>query len=119
MTDKNVIKTNTQNAAHLVAILSWLVIFIMATVTISVLAVDFMGAKLEKPESAFWPIVFAWYTFGIVLFITAKGLKQHLQWARYLGVFLGFISLIAFPVGTVMGLFILSYLHKGWHEKAV
>jgi cadmium resistance protein CadD (predicted permease) len=115
--DTNALRSNTQNAGHLIAILSWLVLFIMATVTASVLAVDFMGTKLEKPDSIFWPIVFAWYGFGFILMITAHGLKQHQQWARYLGSFLGSISIIAFPVGTVMGLFILSYLHKGWHEK--
>lgn len=117
MNGSNVIKSNTQNAGHLVAILSWLVLFIMCTIVVSVLMVDIMGADIEQADSAFWQIVSACFAFGFVLLLTARGLKYHQQWARYVGTLMAFISLAAFPVGTVLGLFILSYLHKGWHEK--
>jgi ABC-type transport system involved in multi-copper enzyme maturation permease subunit len=118
MNKSNVTKTNTQNAGHLVAILSWLVLFIMSTVVVSVLMVDIMGSEVEQPDSVFWPIIFACYGLGFILLIVARGLKYHYQWARYLAGFLAIVFLIAFPVGTVMGLFILSYLKKGWDEPS-
>jgi uncharacterized protein YacL len=111
-----VLKSNTQNAAHLVNILSWLIFFIIGVMIASVLVVDFMAVDYESPNSSFWPIMAACVMFGIVLLITAAGLKKHLQWARYLAAVIAILSLIAFPVGTVMGLFILSYLRKGWNE---
>lgn len=116
MAEKNTVKSNTQSAAHLLAILGWLVLFIIVTVTASVLVVDIMGDELESPNNSFWPIVIACYCFGFTLLIIANALSQHRPWARYVAAFIAFISLIAFPVGTVLGLFILSYIHKGWHE---
>ena len=116
MKDSN-IKTNTQNAGHLLAILSWVLIFIIGTIILSVLMVDMMGDEFEKPSSDFWPIMAAGVTLVTVILIAARGLKFHQQWARYLGGFIGVLSLAAFPVGTVLGLFVLSNLVKGWHES--
>ena len=116
MASNEVIRTNTQNAAHLVKILSWLVFFIIGVMVASVLIVDLMAADFESPNSRFWPIMWACAMFGALLLITAHGLNKHLQWARYLAAFISIVSLIAFPVGTFMGLFILGYLRKGWDE---
>ncbi|MGJ8621088.1 MAG: hypothetical protein ACSHWN_12230 [Methylophilaceae bacterium] len=116
MANNEKIKTNTQSAANLLKILSWLVFFIAGVMVVSVLAVDIMAPEYESPNSSFWPIMVACFAFGAVLLITAKGLYQHLQWARYLAGFISIVSLIAFPIGTFMGLFILSYLRKGWDE---
>ena len=115
-TNNGMIKTNTQTAGHLMKILSWLVFFIAGVMVASVLAVDFMAPDYESPNSSFWPIMLACFAFGTLLLFTAKSLHNHLQWARYLAAFISVISLIAFPVGTFMGLFILSYLRKGWDE---
>lgn len=117
MTDSTIIKSNSQNAAHLLAILGWLILFIMGTIILSVVAVNFMAQEVERAESSFWLIVNTCVSLGFLLLLTAHYLKQHRKWARYLGAFLGFWALFAFPVGTVLGLFILSYLHKGWEES--
>jgi hypothetical protein len=117
MTDSKKINSNTQNAGHLMMILGLLVLFIIATICISVLMVNFMGEEVERPDSFFWPIIASLFAFGIVLLIIANRLKSHHHWARYAASVIGTISLIAFPVGTVMGLFILSYLYKGWEES--
>ena len=117
MIDSKTINSDTQNAAHLLMILGLLVVFIIGTVCISVMMVNFMGEEVERPDSLFWPIVFAIFSFGFLLLITAHSLKHHRNWARYVGGVLAALSLIAFPVGTVMGLFILSYIHKGWNEN--
>lgn len=115
MTDSK-IKTNTQNAGHLLAIFSWVLIFIVGTVLLSVVVVDVLGVELENPDSYFWPTISVCIGFIVILLATAKGLQLHQQWARYLGLVLAVITLAAFPVGTVLGLFILSNLVKGWKE---
>ena len=116
MTDSK-IKTNTQNAGHLLAIFSWVLIFIVVTILLSVLVVDMLSVELEHPDTYFWPIICIFGGFIAALLVTARGLKFHQQWARYLGGFLAVLTLAAFPVGTVLGLFILSNLVKGWHES--
>lgn len=115
MADSN-IKSNSQNAAHLLAILGWLVILISAVVVGSALVVNYMAEGAEQASPAFWASTSSSIGIGIAFLIVANGLKRHKMWARYIGGFLSFISLVAFPVGTVMGLFILGYIHKGWNE---
>jgi hypothetical protein len=116
MAKNETIKTNTQTAGHLLKILSWLVFFIAGVMVLSVLAVDLMAPEYESPNSTFWPIMLACFAFGALLLFIAKALHSHLQWARYMAAFISVISLVAFPIGTFMGLFILNYLRKGWDE---
>lgn len=116
MADSNT-KSNSQNAAHLLAILGWLVIFIGTVIVGSVMVVNHMAKESEHVNPGFWPTITFAFCIGIAFLVTAKNLKSHHRWARYVASFLSIVSLAAFPVGTVMGLFILSYLHKGWHEK--
>ena len=115
--EENLVKTNTENAAHLLEIFSWVLMFVIGTVVVSVIVVDIMGDEFEKPNSDFWPIMVLCVAIITVILLTARGLKKHQQWARYVGGLTGTIALAAFPVGTVLGLFILSNLKKGWHER--
>lgn len=117
MTTKDEIKSNTHNAGHLLAIWAWLLLFVVGTIIMSVLVVNFMGDEPEKSTALFWTIINSILVLSVIVLVTAKGLKQHKQWARYVGILLAAMALIAFPVGTVMGLFILSYINKGWHES--
>jgi len=116
MESTNRFGSHTKNAAHLLEILSWVLLFIIITVVASVLVVNFMGEETEKSTIDFWLTIGAVFSLCMLLIFTAKALKKHKHWARYLGTFLAIGSLIAFPVGTVLGLFILNCLHKGWHE---
>lgn len=117
MTDSTTIKSNSQNAAHLLAVLGWLILFIMGVIIASVVVVNMMAEEVERASFWFWVILNTCVSIGFALLITAHYLKQHRKWARYLGSLLGFLALFAFPVGTVLGLFILSYLNKGWNES--
>jgi hypothetical protein len=47
---------------------------------------------------------------GAVDLIAAIGVRQRAPWARFLGIVLGVLLLPLFPVGTVLGLFVLTGL---------
>lgn len=117
MADSNAINSNSYNAGHLLKIWAWLLLFVVGTIIISVLVVNFMGDEPETSTPLFWTIIGLILLLSFIILVTANGLKKHRQWARYVGGFLAFMALIAFPVGTVMGLFILSYIGKGWDES--
>jgi|GEM_PF-1183727 ABC-type transport system involved in multi-copper enzyme maturation permease subunit len=117
MNKSTAIKSNTQNAGHLLSIFCWVLIFIIVTIFASILAVDLMSDEIEKPGSDFWPIMMAFVGYVVLILLATRGLRLHQQWARYVAGVLAVIALIAFPVGTVLGLFVLSYLIKGWHEQ--
>lgn len=117
MSDKALIKSNTQNAGHLLSIFSWVLIFIILTIFASILAVNVLSNEIEKPNSDFWPIMMAFISYVVSCLWAARGLRLHQKWARYVAGALAILALIAFPVGTVLGLFVLSYLKKGWNEQ--
>ena len=117
MVTSNAINSNSHNAGHLLVIWAWLILFVVGTIIVSVLVVSFMGDEPEKSTTLFWTIIGAITLLSFVILFTARGLKRHRQWARYVGLFLATLALIAFPVGTVLGLFIISYIHKGWNDR--
>ena len=43
-------------------------------------------------------------------------IKEHKDWGRTVGVILGTIQLLGFPVGTIIGAYILWCLIKGWND---
>ena len=52
--------------------------------------------------------------FNVVLsgtvWVTAGGIEERKNWARWVGVVVGVLELINFPIGTVIGVAILVYL---------
>jgi len=48
--------------------------------------------------------------FGVVDIIAAVGVRRRAAWARVLGVILGVLMLPLLPVGTILGIFIISGL---------
>jgi len=45
--------------------------------------------------------------YGVAQILTAGGIANRKSWARILGIVLGGIQLMAIPIGTVLGIFIL------------
>jgi uncharacterized membrane protein (DUF2068 family) len=68
-------------------------------------------------SSSAWPLSmgFAWIgilfgAFGIVHLILSWGLHERKMWARPLGLVVGFLALIRFPLGTALGIYTLWVL---------
>jgi hypothetical protein len=56
--------------------------------------------------------------FGVLHLVLAWGLFEREPWARFLGLVLGFLALLRFPLGTALGIYTLWVLlpeHSG-HE---
>ena len=69
------------------------------------------------PWRNFWPLSlgFTWIAtvlgvFGVVHLILAWGLYERKQWARPLGLVIGFLALLRFPLGTALGMYTLWVL---------
>ena len=43
---------------------------------------------------------------------TGRGIEQRKRWAKSLGIALGVLELINFPIGTVIGVAILVYINR-------
>jgi hypothetical protein len=72
--------------------------------------------------------------FGVLHLVLAWGLFEREPWARMLGLVLGFLALLRFPLGTALGIYTLWVLlpqesgveyerlvqgDGGWHSAAV
>ena len=65
--------------------------------------------------NVFVPIVLLFPAF--IHYLAILGLKGNRLWGRTLSMFIAFFLLIAFPIGTIFGGFLLYYLtSKEWHE---
>ena len=62
------------------------------------------------------------FALGIVLaavyLIVGTELTKHKRWARALAWVIGVLALFNFPIGTIIGAFVLYYLVKARHEPA-
>jgi len=54
----------------------------------------------------------------IALFFVARAVMRYETWGRYAGIAYGLFSLIGFPIGTLVGGYILWHLVFGWVEGA-
>lgn len=50
--------------------------------------------------------------FGVVAFVTGKGISEQRTWAKWIGIGLGIVELFNFPIGTVIGIAVLVYLRR-------
>jgi len=48
--------------------------------------------------------------FGVLHLVLAWGLFEREPWARFLGLVLGFLALLRFPLGTALGIYTLWVL---------
>jgi protein-S-isoprenylcysteine O-methyltransferase Ste14 len=56
------------------------------------------------------------FGFGVSIFqmYLGKAIKAHKEWSRMVGIILAFLALFAFPIGTLIGGYILWCLIGGW-----
>lgn len=52
---------------------------------------------------------------GGLLLLVAKGIGKRRAWARSTGIVLALATLLAFPIGTILGIFLLLQLVIRWH----
>ena len=50
-------------------------------------------------------------------FLVGAALKRYRHWGRVSGAILSVVSLPYFPFGTLIGIFTLVYLVRGWNES--
>ncbi len=55
--------------------------------------------------------------FPVFMFYISAAIKEHKIWGRNSGIVLGILYLFGFPIGTVVGAYILWKLIWGWEIK--
>lgn len=50
--------------------------------------------------------------FMIAAWLTGRGIEQQRTWAKWLGYALGIVELVNVPIGTVVGVAVIVYIHR-------
>ena len=109
---------NTVKAARLLGLIGWSIIIINSLIFGAMITVHVLANTTEElNDSRLWIIMGSVIGFGLVFLITAKNLHLKKTWAKYLTFFLSIVALFVFPVGTLVGGFVLFYLIRGWSGK--
>jgi len=63
------------------------------------------------------PLLLFVLLLAILQFRVGSAIKEHKEWGRTVGILLAIIQLFGFPIGTLIGTYILWCLTKGWADK--
>ena len=105
-----------EKAGRLFRLLGWLtLIFGTIAIAVPLLTNDLSQVSFTAlvPLLALIIIVIG---ISILQFKVGAAIKEHKDWGRTVGIILSFIQLLGFPIGTIIGAYILWCLIKGWNE---
>lgn len=111
--------TFTRKAGRFFMLLGWLSLAVTVLVSVAtILPMTGDVAERISPEE----ITILVTITGVLLLLSTlylwvgSALKSHRRWARSAGAVLALVSLAHLPIGTLIALVVLYYLHKGWYE---
>ena len=86
------------------------VFYIVAVLNLLAVPLAFVAHRGEAALAAATAIIAA-VSAGLA-FITARGIENQRRWAKWLGIVLAILSLPRIPVGTIIGVATLIYIHR-------
>lgn len=104
----------TVKAGRLIRMFGW----VNLAFTLGLVAAVGISTVAESEFSPEWD----WILFvpaialSLVYLLVGAGIKSYKTWAKIAGAALGVFSLIIFPIGTLIGIFVIVYLVRGWKE---
>ncbi|MFC4259847.1 hypothetical protein ACFOZ5_12475 [Marinobacter lacisalsi] len=111
--------TSTRKAGRFFILLGWLSLAVTGLVSVAtILPMTGDGAERISAEEITILASLACVLLGLsTLYLwVGRALKTHRRWARIAGAVLAIFSLANIPLGTLIALVVLYYLHKGWYE---
>jgi hypothetical protein len=104
-----------EKAGKLIKLMGWLCCAFAFIITIFVLA-PLSVHEGEVIKVVYFPVMIL--AMGIAFLFVGKAVLDHKNWGRIGGIILGVLSLLYFPIGTILGAIVLWYLSKPWDEQA-
>jgi hypothetical protein len=92
-----------RRAAHIFRVVT--VMLVLGTIFVSVMAIVSGGSA--RPVTIIVNALLA-----ALSWVTATGIENQKNWARWTGFLLGFLELFSVPIGTLIGIWVLVYLAR-------
>jgi len=113
--------TPYEKAGRVIRLFAWIQVFAIVGIAVAIaipLLVSGRAASAPPPRTEL-VIVATFVGFTIFQFILGSAVKEHKDWGRSVGIIYGILSLLGFPIGTLIGSYILWCLLKGWEEQPI
>ena len=104
-------------AGRLFRFLGWISAVAGIGITAAIFIPHLHDPNVSSLFSAFVPWLLLILVLIILQFKVGSAIKEHKEWGRTVGILLAIIHLFGFPIGTLIGAYILWCLTKGWGDK--
>ena len=111
--------TSYEKAGRVFRLFGWLQLTVGGLITIAILI-----TAVAQPGDVAKDISISLLILGIVIGVSVfqlflgKAIKEHKDWARVVGIVVAVLQLFGFPIGTLIGAYILWCLIGGWDVPA-
>lgn len=114
---KNLLKSN-EKVARVMKLLAWIGLISTVLICASVVLPSLHQNSAIPTAMVFMTLLL--FVFNIALLLVARGVSQKKDWARRVGQLYGVIALFGFPIGTIIGVYILWQLKTdNWSPESI
>lgn len=108
-----------EKAGRVIRLFAWLSLVAVVGVVIAILIPIMAGGVQIESASIVGPffVLLLVSLFTYFQFSLGAAIKEHKEWGRKVGIVYSVLQLFGFPIGTIVGGYILYCLIKGWEEK--
>jgi hypothetical protein len=103
-----------EKAGRVLRLLAWIQVVAFVGIVAAIAIPMFAQHKTPPPTSL---LVFLFIVFPLLYLTVGKAIKEHKDWGRTVGIIMGILMLFGFPIGTLIGAYILWCLIKGWDQQ--
>jgi len=102
-----------EKAGWVFRVLAW-VQMAAFTILVASIAITMVSQGKISPLASFMALLCM--VVFLLYFCIGKAIQKHKGWGRTVGIIMGALMLFGFPIGTLIGAYILWCLIKGWDE---
>lgn len=108
--------SSTVKAGRLIRMFGW--VNLLFTVAIGAWVGTYAMMESGPAPEWDWTVFAPAVLVSLVFLLVGTGIKNYKTWAKIVGAILAVICLLYVPIGTLIGVFTLVYLARGWKEPA-
>lgn len=102
-----------EKAGRAIRLLAWLQVVAFIGI-VAAIAIPVYAQHTAIDPRGFLALLFI--AFPVFYLVVGKAIKEHKEWGRNAGIIIGTLMLVGFPIGTIIGAYILWCLIKGWDQ---
>lgn len=104
-------------AGRLLRLIGWLYLIVAISIAAGIIIPIINSGQIPEEFGVMILFICLIFAFSFLNLFVGSSIKQDKKWAKVTGYVIAVLSLLSVPIGTLLGIFILYYLHKGRFES--